>query len=81
MVKKQLIEIKKFIEDLLEKYAWLDPNEEYVIDADFDYESVKNQFKIIEGQVDKLKRSAKMNIDDHSYQKLNEQYKDLLSKR
>ena len=31
--------------------------------------------------MDKLKRSTKMNIDDHSYQKLHEQYKDLLDKR
>ena len=35
----------------------------------------------MEGEVDKLKRTAKMNIDDHSYQKLHEQYKNLLEKR
>jgi hypothetical protein len=35
----------------------------------------------VEGEVDKLKRSAKMNIDDHSYQKLHEQYKNLMEKR
>ena len=28
-----------------------------------------------------MKRTAKMNIDDHSYQKLHEQYKNLLEKR
>jgi hypothetical protein len=62
----------------LGKYPWLDPNEDYEIDPGFNYESAKNEYKIVEGEVDKLKRSAKMNIDDHSYQKLHEQYKDLL---
>jgi hypothetical protein len=54
----------------LDKYPWLDPNEEYEVDPTFDYEAAKGEFKIVEGEVDKLKRSAKMNIDDHSYQKL-----------
>jgi len=52
---------------MLEKYPWLDPDEDYEIDPGFDYERVKNEYKTVEGEVDKLKRSAKMNIDDHSY--------------
>ena len=66
---------------MLENHPWLDPEEDYQIDASFDYERAKGEFKTVEGEVDKLKRSAKMNIDDHSYQKLQEQYKDLLGKR
>lgn len=31
--------------------------------------------------VDKLKKTVKVNVDDHSYQKLNEQYKNLLEKK
>jgi glutathione peroxidase-family protein len=31
--------------------------------------------------IDKLKKTVKVNVDDHSYQKLNEQYKTLLEKK
>jgi len=31
--------------------------------------------------VDKLRKTVKVNVDDHSYQKLNEQYKNLLEKK
>lgn len=31
--------------------------------------------------VDKLRKTVKVNVDDHSYQKLNEQYRNLLEKK
>lgn len=31
--------------------------------------------------VDRLRKTVKVNVDDHSYQKLNEQYKNLLEKK
>ncbi len=31
--------------------------------------------------VDKLRKTVKVNVDDHSYQKLTEQYKNLLEKK
>ena len=36
-VKKEISEVKKFIENLLDKYPWLDPSEQYEIDAGFNY--------------------------------------------
>lgn len=31
--------------------------------------------------MDKLRKTVKVNVDDHSYQRLNEQYKNLLDKK
>ena len=61
--------------------AWLDPDQDYHIDPSFDIERAKIDLKAVEGEVEKLKRSARTTIDDHSFQKLNEQYKNLLGKR
>lgn len=58
------------MESLLDNCPWLNPDEDYEVDPSFNYEHEKNHCKTLEGEVDKLKRTAKMNIDDHSYQKL-----------
>ena len=80
-IKNELSRQQKAIEELLEDNVWLDPHENYQIDPSFSIEQAKNDLKAVEAEVDKLKRSARTNIDDHSYQKLSEQYKNLLEKR
>lgn len=39
------------------------------------------EYRVIIADVDKLRKTAKMTIDDHSYEKLQDQYESLLDKR
>lgn len=80
-INNDLAKHNKAIDDLLDANAWLDPNEHYQIDQGFNVERAKADLKTVEGEVEKLKRSARTTIDDHSFQKLHEQYKNLLEKR
>ena len=80
-INDDLAKHNKAIDDLLDANAWLDPNEHYQIDQGFNAERAKADLKTVEGEVEKLKRSARTTIDDHSFQKLHEQYKNLLEKR
>lgn len=59
----------------------MEADKDYVINSNFDYESALKEFKGLTVDVDRLKKTAKITIDDHSYEKLVEQYNSLLDKR
>ena len=65
----------------MDECSWIDPSKEYDINPDFDYDEAIKVYKTLTVDVDRLRKTAKVTIDDHSYEKLQEQYKSLLEKR
>lgn len=65
----------------MQTYTWLDLDKTYEFDSGFNYEATQKEYQHTAQEVDKLGKNAKMNIDDHSYTKMSEQYRNLVEKR
>ena len=52
---------------IVDECSWIDPSREYDINPDFDYEEAVKVYKNLTVDVDRLRKTAKVTIDDHSY--------------
>jgi hypothetical protein len=75
------VQVERVIASLLAQNPWLEAEKQIEIDQDFNYDDAINEHNQLLIDVDKLRKTVKVNVDDHSYQKLNEQYRELLAKK
>ena len=65
----------------MKECPWLVKGKQYELHPNFNYEEASRKLKDISVDVDKLRKTVKITIDDHSYEKLQEQYKNLREKK
>ena len=80
-LEKSVVHVERVIAALLAENPWLEAERQIEIDQDFNYDDAVKEHNQLLIDVDKLRKTVKVNVDDHSYQKLNEQYRELLTKK
>ena len=80
-LEKSVVHVERVIAALLAENPWLEAERQIEIDQDFNYDDAVKEHNQLLIDVDKLRKTVKVNVDDHSYQKLNEQYRELLAKK
>ena len=81
-VLEHLLEVTESeLKEITDECPWLAAGKTYEIPETFDYKESVKRLKETAVEVDRLRKTVKITIDDHSYEKLVEEYRSLCVKK